>query len=357
MTRPPQMVHILIVSPKSGIMRNDLTESLEDFYVFFHTAYTCSEGFDLFDKYNPSLVIVDGYVEDMNAMSFVTILKDMVLTNGDDGFDYKVYLYQVEKILRNTKADFYCINDNDDEVRETMQAQVRSFLNEHFMKYNHSDEIDVARLKQLEQLPKPIKTDDFIIYNIFSPFFELSGDGLDYWLTKNKKSFYGFLFDCTGHDFNSYVEGNKLRALLKQTFINYYHTNRFKKLSDVFVLVNKYLFDVDENPLLAAAIIFHIDVEKNELICVSAGIPAFYVRYTAQPSMKPIKLRNFNLGVINDVDFDELKMSLDNVEEIMFTSDGFSELFGHKDNLPKADIAKHDDVSAVKVIFKRHGKV
>ena len=227
-----QEISILIVSPKAAIMKTWLTEYLTGFNITYRLAYTCSEGFDMFVRTQPPLMLVDGEVEDMNAMSFVTIIKDMAA-----GRESKCYLYHVEKILENTKADFFCVNSDDTQLKETMQAQVRRFLDKRFLKYNHSDEIRIARSRQLEQLPKPLDTPHFSVYNIFSPYSELSGDGLDYWLTKDAKGFYGFLFDCTGHDLLSYSNGGMLRSLLKKGCI-FYQTGHLSSLAEVFHDVN-----------------------------------------------------------------------------------------------------------------------
>ena len=105
--------------------------------------------------------------------------------------------------------------------------------------------------------------------------------------------------------------------------------------------------------MIAAAVVFYIDCVNGELTCCSAGIPALYIRRTAEPELKPHLMRNYLLGYEPNVDYDEIKVDLSNVEELMFTSDGFSELFFHKNCLPKRNIAKHDDVSAIKINFKR----
>ena len=342
-----QEIVILIVSPEAETMQQWLKEALDNFNIAYCPTHNCHEGFDAFARLKPPLIIVDGNVEDMNAMSFGTIIKDMAVNN-----DCYLYLYHVEKILQNTKADFFCINERDDELKEAMQAQVRSFLNARFMKYNHSDEINIARSRQLEQLPKPLETPNFNVYNIFSPLSELSGDGLDYWLSKDGKDFFGFLFDCTGHDINSNIQGGTLRAFIKKGCM-FFHTRYLQSLADVFHDVNNDLFELDAEPLVAAAIIFYIDCEKNVMTCCSAGIPAFYMRRVGEDMLKPVMLKNYLLGYEPDVVYDEIEVNLNDVEEIMFTSDGFSELFYHKKDLPKKNIAKHDDVSAIKINIKR----
>ena len=346
-TNAVQEINILIVSPKAVIMRTWLVDELKGFNINFKLALSCDEGFDLFNKNKPALVIVDGDVEDMNAMSFVTIIKDTAAGNY-----CKCYLYHVDKILQNTKADFYCINENDAELRETMRAQVRAFLNSRYMKYNHADEIQIAKSKQLEQLPKSINNAFFSVYNIFSPLSELSGDGLDYWLSKDEKGFYGFLFDCTGHDLMSFTQGGSLRMLLKKGCM-FFQTGHLSSLSEVFHDVNNDLFDLDVDPMIAAAVMFYIDCENNKLTCCSAGIPSLYLKYTADTELQPFLMKNYLLGFAPNMNYDETEIDLSDVTELMFTSDGFSELFFHRNNLPKENIAKHDDVSAIKIIFKR----
>ena len=353
MIRSENVTNILIVSPQPQKMTEWLKDIINDFNVRLHRAYTCMDGYNLLERYHPIIIIVDGMVEDMNAMSFVSIVKDV----SEYGNNCKLLLYNVERILQNTKADFYCLTSNEIELRETMQAQVRTFINNRLMQFNHSDEIQIARHRQLEQLPRAIDTDLFYVYNIFSPFGELSGDGLDYWLTESQVGFCGFLFDCTGHDLVSYTQGTTIRTLIKKDFTFYSPKDGlFKSLSDVFVDVNNDLFNLDNDPIVAAAIIFCLDLEKQELVCCSAGIPAFYVRHTGQTHLEPIMLQNYILGCEYGVGYEETRLKLDDIEEIMFTSDGFSELFLHKNQLPKPNIAKHDDVSAIRIMFKRHSR-
>ena len=97
-------------------------------------------------------------------------------------------------------------------------------------------------------------------------------------------------------------------------------------------------------------VIFYFDFEKNILHYCSAGIPSFYIKRGSK--MEEILMENYLIGYEPDVGFDEKALELEDIDEIIFSSDGLSELL-FKD-MQDTDPAKHDDVSAILVKLKRN---
>lgn len=58
------------------------------------------------------------------------------------------------------------------------------------------------------------------------------------------------------------------------------------------------------------------------------------------------------VDVIGDNPFVERQLKITDINEIIFSSDGFNEIVYHHDDLPKK-MAKHDDVSAITIKLKR----
>ena len=186
--------------------------------------------------------------------------------------------------------------------------------------------------------------------NVYSPFSELSGDGLDYWTGEDEHGLYGLLFDCTGHDIVSFLQVGEIRALLKKG-CKYYQSNVYKSLSEIMQNVNTDLFGLHgDDTICTAAIIFYFDFKKNILHYCSAGIPGFYVKYQNAAVIKKIECRNYLIGYTPDATFKTQTLALNDVNEVIFSSDGFSELLFIKGNI---DLAKHDDVSAILITLKR----
>ena len=117
--------------------------------------------------------------------------------------------------------------------------------------------------------------------------------------------------------------------------------------------VNNDLFSIDNDPTPACAILFDIDLTNQRLRYCSSAIPNFYFIRAGSDRVEEVKLQNYPLAAMEEVEFQEDEMSLDGIRDLIFASDGFSELFlGKRDeNSITSDIAKHDDVSAVMIRF------
>lgn len=337
--------YVLIVSPQGQKIFEWLSPICDTFDIVCRTTPNGLDAIRLFYKISPCLIIIDCHLPDINGMSLASILKDT-----ESGGKSEIYLFNVKQIRKNTKADYFFISHDEKELQLNMSTKTQSFLEKLFMKTQHSTEIERAKINQYEHLPEIINNKTLHVGLLFSPYAELSGDGLDYWLG-DEHELYGLLFDCAGHDIVSFTMAKQIRTLLKRGCISYQlgvHNN----LSDILADVNQDLFNIDVNPEPTCALVFHINLQERRLICCTAGISPFFIKKykNGNEMLEAVKLKNYPLGYEPDIEFNEIEIDLKDIKEIIFSSDGFYELLNKE--YPVDETAKHDDVSAIIIRIK-----
>lgn len=317
----------------------------------------------LYKEFSPSLIIIDNELPDMNGMSLASIIKD-----GEDGDKVTLILYNMKRILGGAKADVYLPKTTTEaELMDALKAQVVSYFDARYLKAMHSEELHRAKLRQYSLLPSVIQTKQFRVSNVYSPMNELSGDGLDYWIGEDSRGLYGFLFDCTGHDFVSFAQGGSVRGILKKTLRLYQYSQDGKKglgvencstLASAMKEFNEFLFLVDKNPEPVSVILFHLNFAQGIFRFCSAGIPAILYRRTGETRHLPLRANNYLIGYEEGVNFTEQELSLTGIDEVIVSSDGFYELVfkGEAEAALSDTIAKHDDVSAIMIELTREGR-
>ena len=349
MTRQPDSV--LVVSPKAEAIARPLEIALSRYAVAVRMSASGMEGFEIISRESPCMVIVDADLPDLPGMSFASIIKDM-----ENGGKTCVYLYNIKgPLLFNTKADAYYF-EMDEVSSKALLSQVEDFFIRRYLRASQDEAFLRWKIKQYERLPKLIDKSTFRISGIFSPRNELSGDCYDYWIDENDSGVYGFLFDCTGHDVESASQVGAVRVVMKKNIEPYqYHV--VPSLAEAFREANNNIFAlIDEDPAPVAALAFHIDFASNTLCYCLAGMPGFFLRRVGKQTFEAILQQNFPLGYEENTEYNDDSLSLDGVDELVFSSDGFSELVFHHHEVQEARIAKHDDVSAVIVSLKSNGK-
>lgn len=346
-------LRILIVSPRAETIREWIREKAnEHLTVSIYIALDGINGLHKVQKYLPVFIIADNKLPDMKGMSFASVAKDTV-----EGRESNILLFNVDSFMPNVKADFFLPPmDDDSQLRKFIVAQVESFALNKYIMAAHRDEYESQKVEQLRQLPKEIENSWVSISNIFSPYDELSGDGFDYWIVpQNNGILYGFLYDCTGHGPESYPFVSSIRSLLKKN-MRLYERRRFPSLAQVMKKSNNTIMDSTPSNEMTptAAVTFFVNFRDNLLKYCPAGIPSFFVRYAGEQGYRIIDCRNYLLGMFPNADFDEYEMSLVGVDELVFSSDGFSEILYHQDDDTDYKEAKHDDVSAITIKLKRH---
>lgn len=336
---------ILIVMRDPAKISSWVGEALHEYSnIHVSTAVTGLQGFVRFNEDLPALIIVEHDLPDLSGMSFSSIIKDM-----EKGSLSTIYVLGVTSLLQNAKADYYFPKEIN---KDLFAMQLRTFFDRQFMIAQHSDEIARAKMKQNEFLPAKLETNAFKVDTIYSPFGELSGDGVDYWYGEDKDGLYGLIFDCTGHDIVSFLQVGEIRALLKRG-CRYFQLGMTSSLGDILKNVNEDLFALHgDDTICTAAVVFFFDFKKNMLHYCSAAMPSFHMRYKGESSMKEVLMENYPIGYEPDTDFEEKEISLEGVDEVIFSSDGFSELLLQNMDVGKIENAKHDDVSAILIQMK-----
>lgn len=328
---------ILLVMEKNEIeqMKNILQKVLKDYNVQLIAEDNSLDGLSRYIQYNPCLLITSANMSFLNGFSISAIIK-----GTEYGRDCSIWLL-IDDVVIDAKVDLFIRRP----IREDLVTlQIQNWCEKRFQeKPSHS--ILMAKIEQAKLFPQKIQEETFYVDYIYSPFNELSGDGLDFWLGQNKDGLYGFLFDCTGHDITSYGQVREIRMVLKNGFKVNERRDHFD-LGSVMQYLNEELFCCYGNNVnCVAAVAFHLDFRKNKLYYCSAGMPSFFVKYNNKADYQGVLMTNYLIGYRPDADFNADEISLENVENIVFSSDGLSEMvFKHATEIKEP---KPDDVTAI----------
>lgn len=340
---------ILIISSHPEEIEKICKAAMEEMYkgrFELKTVSTGIEGLDIIFSEYPMLLIIDNDLSDIPGMSVASIVKDAVKLRNPT-----VFLYNLTKLYPNTKADNYFFKPLEN---SGFTMILYEFLDFKFNDLISKGSISNACMDQASRIPKPIEMSDFSIKNIYSPYHLLSGDGLYYWYDAEAQSVYGYIFDCVGHDINSYIlSAFKIMPMIESSFRSY-ESGVYDSLSEFMGSLNEYIFSLNSSPEPTPMLLFFIDLDKRILKFCSAGIPNIIVKSKGSSRVDIIDVNNFILGFKPDVDFNEECMLVDEAEQIIFATDGFLDLFhdGTSDICEIVNSAKHDDVSAIFVNFK-----
>lgn len=341
-------IRLLIISPEAHKIGGWVKDLITAYDIVCFGASDGMSGLNLYNKAQPVFIIIDNMLPDVNGSSLSSIIK-----GTQQGRNSRIFIVNIDKAIGNLKADYLIFSDGEPYSENTaymLKTHMQLLIDSFMARRIHSNEIERAIKMQYQKLPNNIQYGKFMVSSLFSPYSDLSGDGLDFWISDNEKGIYGFLFDCTGHDLVSFTATGSIRAIMKKTCMLHQH-GVLESMSDIIQEVNSDLFDIDLKPAMTAAIVFYINFKKNVMEFCSAGIPCIYKKCTGQNYYEKIITKNFTLGCFPDVNFDESTIPIENIEEIIVASDGFSELFAKE--LPKKEFAKHDDVSAIMISLKR----
>lgn len=302
------------------------------------------DGILAYNRHFPCLVIVEDELPDMLGSSVCSILKTS--PNGGEAVGV-FFVGKSSSYLYGTNADCFFPKP----IKFGAAAVIiREFFARRWM-HRSAFRIDVekAKRKQKESLPEKIETDRYIVSHIFSAFSELSGDGLSYWLGKDGRDLFGFLFDCTGHDFASFSQTSEIWSLLRFHF-KPYESGKVPLLGTLLANCNDVQFSAHEgDPVPVEAVLFHISSKDSVLRCCSAGMPCFYADRGG--GYERIVMRNPLIGAWRGAKYQDQVLPLTDLKRILFTSDGLSEIL-ESGRTPSGN-AKHDDVSGIAIDLKR----
>lgn len=335
---------ILLVMEKNeiGQMKKILQKGLETYDVQLIAEDNPLDGLIRYNQYNPCLLITSANMQFLNGFSISAIIK-----GTEYGRDCAVWLI-IDDVVMDAKVDAFIRRPIREEL---VSLQLQNWCEKRFPA-KPSQSILMAKIEQAKLFPQKIQEETFHVDYIYSPFNELSGDGLDFWLGQNKDGLYGFLFDCTGHSLASYGQVREIRMILKNGFKVNERREHFN-LGSVMQYLNEELFCFYGNDVnCVAAVAFHLDFKKNKLYYCSAGMPSFFVKYNNETDYQGILMENYLIGYRPDADFNQDEISLDNVENIVFSSDGLSEMvFRHAAEMEEP---KSDDVTAILISLTKN---
>ena len=289
----------------------------------------------------PDVVFVDANMKLLNGYSFSAIISGY----NDNG---EIFLI-TNKENKNTAGlsdvhiiSFpYILSEIVDKIQAILEKHAAAQQKSSFCWSSRiGSATDKVKKDQRNTLPAPIKSESGVnIDYIFSPYDELSGDCLDFWYSKKENIIYGFLFDCTGHDIHSFTQVREMRTLFRLMF-----ALRRDSLNKCLQNVNNELFRLyADDTYCTAAVTFEINLNTNLVRYCSAGIPYFWIKENGE--YEQVFMENFLIGCEPGCEFEESQVSIYPGKEVIFCSDGLSELLGK--DLEKLKKPQQDDISSV----------
>lgn len=345
-----RQTRILIISPMASRIAAWIAEATEDYTVGIHQATTGLTGLESLQRLRPSLALIDCELPDMNGMSLTAIIKGTL-----KGQDTEVFLFNLREMYPDMKADQLCFHVEEDKLREFLTAQSRLLIEKLELQRRHEDEIIRAKAQQYEFLPEPIDISLVHASYLFSPYGDLSGDGCDFWISdKVPERLYGFVFDCTGHDIMSFSQCSEFRMLLKKN-LKLNEVQFHESLSEAMHSINTDLFEIDRDPPTAAAISFYLDMKEMTFHYASAGINIVLRRARGEVDYEKVPTYSSPFGYDPDTEYVDEFFDASGLDRIIIPTDGFTEVMVPKgEELPKQNIAKHDDVTAIFLGIKQN---
>ena len=308
------------------------------------TAESGLSGIFAFQREKPWLTVIDENLPDVSGLSVSTILKDTEVENSI------IYLLVRTHVLENTKADrLYDAKTSPSILMEQMKRDL-SFLHEKIEGGGTNDGLEYASYQQMKMLPSFIYEKEFSIEYVFSAFDKRSGDSVNFWYDKKKdpSHLYGYLFDCEGHNVSSFGQVGSAWMLLRKS-MEEYQGGDLSSLADVMGEVNQDYIHLTPIKSLVPSIAFCFDFKEKVMRFCTAGMPYVFFRRKGETVYSPQTYSSSIIGYEKESSFEEQTVNLEDVEDIIFTSDGLSDLFSDHQGGEVLESAKHDDVSAIHV--------
>jgi CheY-like chemotaxis protein len=330
---------LVLVIDDSRFMRNYMTSILEKIGCQVICGSNGLEGVKLFQEHHPQVVLIDALMPVMDGYKASSIIRHM-----DAGKDTLIYMITTQAETESVEKAFevgcddYFVKPLMDNVFST---KLKKIMNEKHTTRNHvidqhNLEIELAEAKELQMslLPKTFKNYHISVTSIFSPFTQVSGDFIDYWWVDHEKTLYGYVLDVTGHSIASAMQALAIRMLFCQA------SKSTRNICEILQYINAEMFRNNKKRTIATAIIFSIDLKEKILQYSSAGISPFYL---IGKTRNTVVTAGYPLGFKKNADYRLEEISLQGIQEVVFASDGFTELIDSQNEI----MGKHDDASAL----------
>lgn len=333
--------NILIISSRQDGLEEKVQKLLDGKAKVFSVP-TGLMGLAAFMETRPLITIVDDEVKQLNGCTVTTMLKD------NEQIESCFFLLVHKQLLPNTKADRFIDAKTNSKLLlkqiETDFDRIRASM------ANADDGLNYAVYNQEKMLPQPIHAEKFDANYVFSAFDRLSGDSVNFWYSKDKDPdhLYGYLFDCEGHNVASFGQVGSTWLLLRKR-MEEYQNHDLLSLAEVMNNVNQDYYRWTPIKSLVPAIVFCFDFREKELHFCPAGIPNLYVRKKKDIDYEQIDLKSSIVGYSEDSVFEEKVIPIGDVSDVMFTTDGLSDILSSEEVGEALDSAKHDDMSAIHV--------
>ncbi len=335
---------LIMRKEKAEKIMPSLEKAIQQYNVNIYIEESSISGIVRFQKALPCLVLIDNDISDMVGLSAAAIIKEAVLK---EQYACAVYVTGVNAFVENIKAD-RIFSDFEANVDKLVVQSIQTYLENRLSHMARSEEFKRAKNNQREALPSYLSNKKFDVIPVFSPFHELSGDGIDYWYSEPQDKLCGFVFDCTGHDLVSFIQSGEMRAMFRGAF-RFYDKGFYKSLDDMMKATNEQLLEAYHDKCVpVAGVLFEFDFKNMVMNICPAGIPDYMVWRKGQTEREEVRLSSYLLGFLEEVSYETLSIPLEGVKEVIFSTDGFSELLRNPKNGVRTR-AKHDDVSAVMI--------
>lgn len=305
------------------------------------TASNGLEGLKIYNDHKPDMVFIDLDMPVFNGFKTCSVIRQMKLNT-------LIFMVTASHDKANIEEAF-ALGADDYFLKPIMEplfsARIRKFLkdrkakmDEAFIVYDIEKQLKDAKKLQESVLPKPIKNQYITVTHMFCPHGVISGDGLDYFWREEEKRLFGYLFDVTGHSISSAMQVFSIRMLLEQ------HHKYCSGVDELLYYTNAEMFKNNQRPLMVTAIAFNLDVRKKKLDYAAAGISPFYV------DGKPVKTVGYPLGYKKTASYETLTLDVKGSTEIIFATDGYSEL------LSNAISTTQDDIAAISIKLRANNR-
>lgn len=335
----PEYTPVVLIIDDSKFMQGYFRSLLKGMGCQVVCASDGIEGVKLFQEHKPQIILVDAIMPIMDGFTTCTTIRNleggkncliiMVTTEKENPF--------IKKAFRVGVDDYFVKPINNSvfiaKIKKLYQEKCLSIFDTEA--YTYSEELKKARLHQISLLPKKFRNQYISVDKIYSPYDKVSGDYIDYWWVEKEKRLYGYILDAIGHNISSAMQVCALRSLFCQA------GRSGLSLSGVLNYIN---FDILKNhhSQIATAIMFAVDFKDKQIQYASAGISPFFLNYG--DGYKTVITSGYPLGHTENADYQvEFVSFTSDLKEIIFASDGFSELITRK----KEITCKHDDASAI----------
>lgn len=309
------------------------------------TANNGIEGINLFRQYNPAVVFIDAHMPMMDGFNTCNVIRSM--GNGKDALLYMITTDDTQKTIDKAfESGFDDYYKKPFQMDTVFTTKIKKFVKRSKSRSDYENiKKQLHKTKALQNilLPHSFSNSCVKVTHIYSPLEDVSGDMLDYWWDKKDKSLNGYILDAMGHGVSAAMNVSAIRMLFCQA------TSCGLKLDSAFSYINSEFYRSNTNKTasrrrststITTAILFRINFSENTMQYVSAGISPFFV--TTKDGTRPVVTKGLPLGYTAKVQYKIENMPLEGIREVIFCSDGFSDLYFKEEVL-----GKHDDASAI----------